>query len=382
MLGGLYVGLMPRRANRKPRETSAIEYALLTLLILMFSPLSFNYFYVWLLYPLTLALHLGLEAPTSSASRRVLLGSVVASLGSLSLSLVESRTAAGYGNSFFAGAILMVGLGWKLGVEPGMPPHRSRSGQFAFALRRFGRLPRPSERVFLPLPPGERVVESPVTLTQTGFDGNRPTRHDPHPNPLPGGEGARKSRRSKPLTGPWRNRLTPSRPGFRRIERCDVRLTVFPFSRRNSCRNDHSPVGAPMVRDVKFREVARGFPARKARENRRKTTLGIVGGERIGKVACESDSLDSSARGTAHMEVGSGCGWPTEMGWFSRPGLISPHFPIRRERTLLHAPKRRDHLPARLAPPLPIRRDSANLARRSSEGSSWPSRPDGSPVAA
>ena len=50
--------LMPRRANRT-RASSAIEYALLILLILMFSPLSFNYFYVWLLYPLTLALHLG-----------------------------------------------------------------------------------------------------------------------------------------------------------------------------------------------------------------------------------------------------------------------------------------------------------------------------------
>ena len=118
ILGGLYVGLMPGRANRT-RGTSAIEYALLILLILMFSPLSFNYFYVWLLYPLTLALHLGLEAPRGSASRRVLVGSVLASLGSLALSLVASRTAAGYGNSFFAGAILLVGLGWKLGVEPG-----------------------------------------------------------------------------------------------------------------------------------------------------------------------------------------------------------------------------------------------------------------------
>ncbi len=86
----------------------------------MFSPLSFNYFYVWLLYPLTLALHLGLEAPRGSASRRVLLGSVAGSLGLAgALAGLESRTAAGYGNSFFAGAILLVGLGWRLGVEPG-----------------------------------------------------------------------------------------------------------------------------------------------------------------------------------------------------------------------------------------------------------------------
>ena len=118
VLGGLYVGLMPRKANRN-RTSSSIEYALLVLLILMFSPLSFNYAYVWLLYPLTLAMHLGLEAPRRSAGRRILLGSVASSLGLLALSLVSSRTAAGYGNSFFAGAVLLVSLGWRLGVEPG-----------------------------------------------------------------------------------------------------------------------------------------------------------------------------------------------------------------------------------------------------------------------
>ena len=63
ILGGLYIGVMPKKANRN-RASSAIEYAMLVLLILMFSPLSFNYAYVWLLYPLTLAVfHLGLEAP-------------------------------------------------------------------------------------------------------------------------------------------------------------------------------------------------------------------------------------------------------------------------------------------------------------------------------
>ena len=48
-------GLSPRQA-RTPR-TDAIEFALITLLIVMFSPLSFNYAYVWLIYPLTVALH-------------------------------------------------------------------------------------------------------------------------------------------------------------------------------------------------------------------------------------------------------------------------------------------------------------------------------------
>jgi hypothetical protein len=205
ILGGLYVGLMPGRGKGN-RGTSAIEYALLILLILMFSPLSFNYFYVWLLYPLTLALHLGLEAPRGSASRRVLLGSVAGSLGSLSLSLVESRTAAGYGNSFFAGAILMAGLGWKLGVEPGADSPIQLA--LRFVRRGSGRLPGRRSGSSSPLPLGEgsgvRGVASSVTL-KTSFDGNRATRHDPHPNPLPEGEGARKARRGNSSAGPRRN---------------------------------------------------------------------------------------------------------------------------------------------------------------------------------
>jgi hypothetical protein len=156
-LGGLYMGLMPKWENRN-QATSAIEYALLILLILMFSPLSFNYFYVWLLYPLTLALHLGLEAPRGSASRRVLLGSVAGSLGSLSLSLVESRTAAGYGNSFFAGAILLVGLGWKLGVEPGS------GSPIQVGARSLGRLlgRRPSA---IPAPHAKPIAERPASIS-------------------------------------------------------------------------------------------------------------------------------------------------------------------------------------------------------------------------
>ena len=77
-LGGLYVG--PDAEAREPQQGDLGDRVrLLILLILMFSPLSFNYFYVWLLYPLTLALHLGLEAPKGSTSGRVLLGSVAGS---------------------------------------------------------------------------------------------------------------------------------------------------------------------------------------------------------------------------------------------------------------------------------------------------------------
>ncbi len=117
VLGGLYAGLIPwRMPQRGP--ILATEGALLTLLILVFSPLSFNYSYVWLLYPLTVALYFGTEAPPRTRTRRVMLGAVTVSLALLALSLVSSRTAAGYGNSFFAALTLFGALSWKLAVDP------------------------------------------------------------------------------------------------------------------------------------------------------------------------------------------------------------------------------------------------------------------------
>jgi hypothetical protein len=143
LLGTLYISLMPRRDNRT-RLTTAIEGALLLLLILMYSPLSFNYFFVWLLYPLTLALHLGLEAPRRSAGRRVLLGSVAMALGLLALSIFSRRWVAAYGNSFFAAFVLLVGLGWRLGVEPGAEsPLQWAMGRLRRGSRRTRGIPAP-----------------------------------------------------------------------------------------------------------------------------------------------------------------------------------------------------------------------------------------------
>ncbi len=127
-LGGLYVGLMPWKATRTGTAAS-IESALLILLILIFSPLSFNYAFVWLLYPLTVALHLGQEAPRGSAARRILLGSVAGALGSLGLSMISRREAAGYGNSFWAAALLIAALGWRLAVEPDLGSPIQRAGR-------------------------------------------------------------------------------------------------------------------------------------------------------------------------------------------------------------------------------------------------------------
>jgi len=60
-----YIISMPRYAQRTAHSDS-IEYAMLLLLILIFTPLSFTYFYVWLLYPLVVALNILLTAQNST----------------------------------------------------------------------------------------------------------------------------------------------------------------------------------------------------------------------------------------------------------------------------------------------------------------------------
>jgi hypothetical protein len=67
-----YVASMPRYIQRTTCSDS-IEYAMLLLLILIFTPLSFTYFYVWLLYPLTVALNIQQTLPNPSRARNMML---------------------------------------------------------------------------------------------------------------------------------------------------------------------------------------------------------------------------------------------------------------------------------------------------------------------
>lgn len=106
---------MPRFAQRTA-HTDSIEYAMLLLLILIFTPLSFTYFYVWLLYPLMVALHIPLTASNPSRERNVTVPWLAVCLLLLSFMLpapwfdhIEAM-----GNTFWACVLLLVGLGWKL----------------------------------------------------------------------------------------------------------------------------------------------------------------------------------------------------------------------------------------------------------------------------
>ena len=112
-LGFAFVIVMPRSARRTP-ETDTIEFALLLLLILVFTPLSFGYLFAWLLYPLTVVMH---RLVNASGSRAMLAGFSGAAVFLLALTIPFRVSAQTYGNTLFATLLLFAGLAvelWRL----------------------------------------------------------------------------------------------------------------------------------------------------------------------------------------------------------------------------------------------------------------------------
>jgi len=101
---------MPRSAARTP-GTDAIEFALLLLLILIFTPLSFGYLFAWLLYPLTVVVQRLVNDP---GPRIVLAGFSGAAVVLLALSIPFRVGAQTYGNTLVATLLLFTGLAIEL----------------------------------------------------------------------------------------------------------------------------------------------------------------------------------------------------------------------------------------------------------------------------
>jgi hypothetical protein len=109
------VVVMPPENRRSPR-TDAIEFALVTLLTVMFSPLSFNYAYVWLLYPITLALHLTLSESPASPWHRLKLAWIISVILIPAMAIPMPLSAQAYGNLFVPALLLVFGLGAMLRI--------------------------------------------------------------------------------------------------------------------------------------------------------------------------------------------------------------------------------------------------------------------------
>jgi hypothetical protein len=108
LFGLAYVGVMPRR-DRRTAESDAIEFALLLLLILMFTPLTFGYLFAWLLYPFAVITQ---RLLTQRNPRLLAIASTAVLL--LSLTLFWRVGAQTYGNVFFATVLLFTALALEL----------------------------------------------------------------------------------------------------------------------------------------------------------------------------------------------------------------------------------------------------------------------------
>jgi hypothetical protein len=108
VLGIFFIAAMPRR-DMRTAESDAIEFALLLLLILMITPLSFGYFYSWLMLPFALMTERALVERALS-----ILWWCVPALALLVVGLIFPRDAQLYGNTFFATMLLFIGLSIEL----------------------------------------------------------------------------------------------------------------------------------------------------------------------------------------------------------------------------------------------------------------------------
>jgi hypothetical protein len=107
-LGILFLAAMPQRATRTA-ESDAMEFALLVLIILMTSPLSFGYFFSWLMLPLAVITQRVIDGKGSA-----LLWWSLPALALLALALFFPQGAQAYGNTFFASLLLFIGLAIEL----------------------------------------------------------------------------------------------------------------------------------------------------------------------------------------------------------------------------------------------------------------------------
>jgi hypothetical protein len=113
-----YIYCMPSHRERT-NASDALEYAMLLLLILIFTPLAFTYFFVWLLYPFVVSLALVLKAPPGSLQRIGGWSWFFTSILFLCFTfpLPAFRAVQASGSTLMACLLLIMGIGWNLRAE-------------------------------------------------------------------------------------------------------------------------------------------------------------------------------------------------------------------------------------------------------------------------
>jgi len=107
-LGILFITVMPQRGMRTA-ESDAIEFALLVLIMLMITPLSFGYFFSWFMLPFAV-----ITQRVLAGKGWALLWWSVPAVAILALALPFPRGAQLYGNTFFATLLLFLAFAVEL----------------------------------------------------------------------------------------------------------------------------------------------------------------------------------------------------------------------------------------------------------------------------
>lgn len=92
-------------------DAANCEQAMSLMLTVMMAPLSFNYSYVWLIFPFTFLLSVVIDPNRKAFQRRSAARTLLISVGFLMGSLVSARMAAAYANIFMSGFVAFVGIG-------------------------------------------------------------------------------------------------------------------------------------------------------------------------------------------------------------------------------------------------------------------------------
>lgn len=119
------------------RDAANSEQAMSLMLTVMMAPLSFNYSYVWMIFPLTFLMSIVVDPNRSDSQRKSASRTLAVSISILACSLVSPKYAAAYGNIFFSGFVVFVGMGlWErrgtfVSTKSGSPSieHKPHIGQ-------------------------------------------------------------------------------------------------------------------------------------------------------------------------------------------------------------------------------------------------------------
>jgi hypothetical protein len=115
LLGLGFVLVMPKRTNRT-RDTDAAEFGILIVLMIIGTPYAFSYYFVWLIYPLTVVLHHGLGHTGKLTERNVAWDVVITVLVLFAASIPGGGNIypMAFGSLFWAAIAAAAGCVWAL----------------------------------------------------------------------------------------------------------------------------------------------------------------------------------------------------------------------------------------------------------------------------